>query len=100
MQKTVLGIMAALMLLALAVPAIPAGMPPADPAALWTFITKTDPYTKWGHWQDYNGMQKSRSPHGDQTRFTSTLPPWPPRSRPCPTGPFRSRKALTPLASF
>ena len=54
--------------LALAAPAIPADLPPADPAALWAHITKADPYTKWGQWKDYNGVQKSRSPHGDQNR--------------------------------
>ena len=45
-----------------------AEMPKADPGALWNHITKVSPYTKWGQWPDYKGVQKSRSPHGDSNQ--------------------------------
>ncbi|MFH2218689.1 MAG: cytochrome P460 family protein [Pseudomonadota bacterium] len=41
-----------------------ADMPGADPAALWTYITKDSPYTEWGFWPDHQGMQSGRAPHG------------------------------------
>ncbi len=41
-----------------------AGMPGADPDALWTHITQENPYTKWGFWPDHQGMQEGRAPHG------------------------------------
>ena len=41
-----------------------AGMPKADPDALWNHITKEDPYTKWEFWPDHQGMQPGRAPHG------------------------------------
>jgi len=41
-----------------------AEMPEAGPKALWTYITKTSPYRKWGHWPDHQGMQPGRAPHG------------------------------------
>ena len=43
-------------------------MPGPDAAALWKYITETDPYTKWGQWSDFAGIQKSRSPHGPRVR--------------------------------
>ncbi|MBU4275429.1 MAG: cytochrome P460 family protein [Proteobacteria bacterium] len=39
-------------------------MPPPQAPALWDYITKTSPYTKWGQWPDYSGVRRSRSPHG------------------------------------
>ncbi len=39
-------------------------MPGPDAEALWTYITKTDPYCKWEYWPDHQGMQPGRSPHG------------------------------------
>jgi len=41
-----------------------ADMPGPDPAALWTYITKDSPYTKWSFWPDHQGMQPGRAPHG------------------------------------
>ncbi len=41
-----------------------ADMPEADPGDLWTHITKTSPYQKWGFWPDHQGMQPGRAPHG------------------------------------
>ena len=38
--------------------------PDPEPAALWKYITKTSPYTKWGFWPDHQGMQPGRAPHG------------------------------------
>lgn len=84
MSKTGTWCLAIMLTLALACPAVSGDMPPADPDALWAYITKTDPYTKWGQWPDYSGMQKSRSPHGDQnkvfvnkTGLTAKKPPMP-----------------------
>ncbi len=39
-------------------------MPGADQVALWNYITKRSPYTKWGFWPDHQGMQEGRAPHG------------------------------------
>lgn len=39
-------------------------MPGPDAEALWTYITKDDPYTQWGYWPDHQGMQLGRAPHG------------------------------------
>jgi len=68
-------------LLSLPLPAV-AEMPGPDAGALWEYITKTSPYTKWGFWPDHQGMQPGRSPHGPQHKvyvneagLTSTKPP-------------------------
>lgn len=49
-------------------PALAAGgqdrMPPPQAQALWGYITKTSPYSKWGQWPRYKGVHRSRSPHG------------------------------------
>jgi hypothetical protein len=41
-----------------------AGMPGADPDALWHYITKVSPYKEWSFWPDHQGMQPGRAPHG------------------------------------
>ncbi|MFH2011477.1 MAG: cytochrome P460 family protein [Pseudomonadota bacterium] len=41
-----------------------AKMPSPDPDALWQYITKESPYTKWFFWPDHEGMQPGRAPHG------------------------------------
>ncbi|MBW1814033.1 MAG: cytochrome P460 family protein [Deltaproteobacteria bacterium] len=41
-----------------------AKMPSPDPDALWKYITKESPYTKWSFWPDHKGIQKGRAPHG------------------------------------
>ena len=43
-------------------------LPPPDAAALWRYITQTSPYTAWGSWPDYQGLQRARSPHGPFNR--------------------------------
>ncbi|MGD9123813.1 MAG: cytochrome P460 family protein [Desulfarculaceae bacterium] len=65
-------------------PVLAADKPPADAAAIWTYITKTSPYAKWKVWPDYAGMQKARSPHGAQNKvfvnpigFGAKKPPMP-----------------------
>ncbi|RUM40065.1 MAG: hypothetical protein DSY70_04495 [Desulfobulbus sp.] len=57
-------------------------MPAADGAALWTYITKTSPYTKWSFWPDHQGMQEGRAPHAplhkvfvNKQALESTTPP-------------------------
>ncbi|MCB2192214.1 MAG: cytochrome P460 family protein [Deltaproteobacteria bacterium] len=57
-------------------------MPPPHAQELWSYITKTSPYTKWGQWPDYRGVHPSRSPHGpynrvyvNQAGLSSTKPP-------------------------
>lgn len=59
-----------------------AEMPGADPDALWKYITKDNPYTKWGFWPDHQGMQPGRAPHGalhkvyvNDRALKSTRPP-------------------------
>jgi hypothetical protein len=39
-------------------------MPGPDAGELWTYITETNPYQKWGQWPDFKGVRSSRSPHG------------------------------------
>jgi hypothetical protein len=41
-----------------------ADMPGADAAALWEYVTKTDPYTGWEFWPGKEGMYKGTHPHG------------------------------------
>ncbi|MCB2228333.1 MAG: cytochrome P460 family protein [Desulfarculaceae bacterium] len=42
--------------------------PPPEAKALWLHITKASPYTTWGSWSDYQGVQRARSPHGPLNR--------------------------------
>ena len=83
-----------LLAMALASPAVPAETPPADPAALWDHITKADPYTKWGQWQDYKGMQKSHSPHGDQNRVFVNLIGLSAKKPPMPFGSIQVKESF------
>ncbi len=39
-------------------------MPAADGDALWNYISKVSPYTKWDFWPDHKDMQEGRAPHG------------------------------------
>jgi Cytochrome P460 len=41
-----------------------AQMPGPDPAALWNYFTKENPYIQWGFWPDHQGLQPGRAPHG------------------------------------
>lgn len=41
-----------------------AEMPGSDAASLWKYITKESPYKNWSFWQDHQGMQAGRAPHG------------------------------------
>lgn len=44
--------------------------PPLPQAmALWDYITKVSPFSKWGQWPDYQGVQRSSSPHGPYNRL-------------------------------
>ncbi len=53
------------LVVAMAAPALAgAGMPPADGQAFWTYISKTNPYTKWTMWPGKEGMYEGKSPHG------------------------------------
>jgi len=59
-----------------------AEMPSADPAAIWTYISKTSPYHQWQNWPDHQGIQQGRSPHGilhhvfvNQAGLSSAKPP-------------------------
>ena len=39
-------------------------LPLTDPGELWSYITETNPYRKWGRWPGYEGIHKGKSPHG------------------------------------
>lgn len=39
-------------------------LPAPDAEALWRYITRTSPYTRWSFWPDHQGMQPGRAPHG------------------------------------
>lgn len=43
-------------------------LPPPEAEAVWKHITQASPYTSWGAWPDYQGVQRSRSPHGPMNR--------------------------------
>lgn len=46
---------------------------PADAHLLWKHITVESPYTRWGFWDDYQGLQKGGVPHAPQHRvFVNT----------------------------
>ena len=57
------GCLAATLVLAMAVVSMAEEMPKPDASALWTYISKTSPYTKWSYWPDHQGMQDGRAPH-------------------------------------
>ena len=39
-------------------------LPPTEAEAFWTYITMTDPYTKWDFWPGKEGIYPGKSPHG------------------------------------
>ena len=39
-------------------------LPSADGEKFWTYISKTNPYKKWGMWPGHEGMYPGHSPHG------------------------------------
>ncbi len=84
MRYALVLVMAAVLLGSGLAPAARAEMPGPDGAALWKYITETDPYTKWGQWPDFAGVVKSNSPHGpfvrvfvNKTGLAMTKPPAP-----------------------
>jgi hypothetical protein len=44
-------------------------LPPAEGKAFWTYIHKTNPYTKWAMWPGKEGMLEGKSPHGKYVRI-------------------------------
>ena len=65
MRNTLIGAgFIALAICLIAPPMVVADMPGPDPEAVWNYITKVSPYTKWGFWPDHQGMQPGRAPHG------------------------------------
>jgi hypothetical protein len=62
-------------LFALGAVSVPAGdMPAADGAALWEYVTKTDPYTGWEYWPGREGTYKGTHPHGAQLKLYGNGP--------------------------
>jgi hypothetical protein len=39
-------------------------LPSADGEKFWTYISKINPYKKWGMWPGHEGMYPGHSPHG------------------------------------
>ncbi len=78
-----------------AAPAAESEMPGPDGAALWKYITETDPYTKWGQWSDFKGVQKSRSPHGPYVRVYVNKIGLEMTGPPAPYGMIEVKEALT-----
>ena len=65
MQKHVIaGCLTALLMFSITSIALAGDMPGPDATAVWKYITKVSPYTKWSYWPDHKGMQKGRAPHG------------------------------------
>jgi len=38
--------------------------PSPEPSDLWTYITRTNPYSRWQHWPGYEDKHPGLSPHG------------------------------------
>ena len=67
MQKKVLtGCLAIIMMLSVGSLTMAEDMPSPDGDALWNYISKVSPYTKWLFWPDHEGMMDGRAPHGPQ----------------------------------
>jgi hypothetical protein len=49
-------------------------LPPAEGKAFWTYIHKTNPYTKWAMWPGKEGMLEGNSPHGKYVRIFVNKP--------------------------
>jgi hypothetical protein len=83
MQKKVLtGCLAVVMMLSVGSLTMAEDMPSPDGDALWNYISKVSPYTKWSFWPDHEGMVDGRAPHGPQHKvfvnkqaLDSTAPP-------------------------
>jgi hypothetical protein len=71
-----------------------AKLPGPDGVALWKYITETDPYTKWGQWDDFKGVQKSRSPHGPKVRVFVNKIGLEMKGPPAPYGMIEVKEAL------
>lgn len=74
MTQMIEALMVFLMALALAITivSVPAWaedkLPPAEGKAFWTYIHKTNPYTKWAMWPGHKGLHEGKSPHGNYVR--------------------------------
>lgn len=63
-MKKIVMIISAIFTCAIIVAVAFAQMPSPEPDAVWKYITKDSPYTKWSFWPDHQGMQPGRAPHG------------------------------------
>ena len=43
---------------------MPEGLPSAEAAAFWTYISEINPYLSWGMWPGHPDMYPGKSPHG------------------------------------
>lgn len=81
-KKVITGCLAMAMTMSVASFSTADEMPGPDAEALWNYISKVSPYTKWSYWPDHEGMQKGRAPHGvkhkvfvNKQALDSTAPP-------------------------
>jgi len=51
-----------------------ATMPAADAQTVWTYITKTNPYTDWPPFPGHEGLYPGKSPHGAYLKLTVNKP--------------------------
>ena len=72
----------AALLLSFTAPVLAEEMPGPDGNALWNYISKVSPYTKWSFWPDHQGMLDGRAPHApkhkvfvNQAGIDSAAPP-------------------------
>lgn len=49
-------------------------LPKAEGTAFWTYIHKTNPYTKWAMWPGKEGLLEGNSPHGKYVRIFVNQP--------------------------
>jgi len=59
-----IGLVAIMLVFGLTMTGAGGDMPATDGSALWTYITRTDPYQKWETWPGYPGIYPGKSPHG------------------------------------
>jgi len=81
-KRIIAGCLAAFMMLGFVSLTTADDMPGPDGDALWKYISKVSPYTKWSFWPDHQGMQDGEAPHAPRHKvfvnkqaLESTTPP-------------------------
>ena len=66
-KKTITGCLAVMLMLSVgSFTMAEDAMPKPDGDALYNYISKVSPYSKWSYWPDHEGMLEGRAPHAPQ----------------------------------